>query len=846
MEAVSVTAGSHADVPAAATRGADTADTPRCGGDSATRGSAAASATDASVNRRLASARQQNAVTAVIAATATAAAAARASTPSRPAETALSSAALGIAHMPRGVERLSRFPRQPASPSSPASHALTSTAVPVQRLFGLPTSLYTHSLASSPALCSGHQRHGGEVDGVFSVSSASGGDVAPAADMTVDALEERVRRAAELHASGCAGDEAVVAGGTAHAVRVVRGYRLRRTSVAASWRGTHDEVVATHCDVVLPSGSRRRRRLERSVSAAGVRLDQYHAGGQDHSGAAIAAVSAQWVTSPSASSSSSTVFASPQPPLMAPVAGSVGGVSAVAPRRPAAPSPFGPLLDSIAAGHAPAAPPHGAAPAARRASPPPWALPWLSRAMSRGLAVQLRRDADAADAVAGPPSVVPRSARLALPLVSAPTPATVVAAPPPPPCTLRTALLRIFGRVAQLEADVAAAVAVVAVQSAGLSRSSPSLSPAGASPDPLSDQLRGLTRQWCEVLQQWPGEASLWGYVEWWLRHPAWALLSTAPEAAEADTDTRDDDAPIGGCEAGKQQQQQRQEQRRTAQLKDRLVTATGETMRTILDALVDAVVRAVGDALHGIATHSPASMVSQATCLELLRLMLALYASPPAALQPHLQDVRYSAAVAAGDDSAALQRDGTDAVASPGSLAGAVAGRPPPLMQPSSPSSGRRDDAPPDSPSSPAQSHTWQLHYQLLYAVCHLCSELPLPSSPPPLRPGSGRGVELPEDVDGVSPGSMDTSHTRHRGHSEAASLSSSPLLVLFAAAAQLAAAVSAVLVHVQLPMKGDLLCVASRLSRLRTALLRLSCLSEREYAAAMGHLGAVMAHAT
>ncbi|KAG5484394.1 hypothetical protein LSCM4_07961 [Leishmania orientalis] len=854
-------------------------------------------------------------------------------------------------------DQLSHQRQQPASPESSSSRALLSTAVPVQHLYRIPSAFYAQNVVtSSVVLSAAYNRHGhgntftSPTPCRVSAESPASKQARLRADVSrspsaVDVLEERVRRAAELHASGDVGDEAeTVLSWAAESrsdetgrtqapmpsslltVQVVRGYR---TLGQTPGQGTEERSPSSGGDVRWVPGSKRRRRPERMVSSASVRLDRRLSHTSSHDGGGGAAVSARGLTSLSVSSSSSMVFASPQSPAIAlvPATAPARGISAI--RPPVATSPFSSLLTTF--GHAPsetAALTAGVTgPLLRTATAQPtqlpaWVRPWLSHALSRTIASRLVRDADAAvaDAYSAGTATQSLNFSLSVPLsTSAVATATSASAPP---CTLRTALLLIFDGLERLEADLAEVLLsgpsahhssrAGHAMRAGDGRATPrggertprALTPscaavvaASGASDGLVEQLRRLTRHWCEVLSQWPCEATTLGYVELWLGHPAWTELvtcgaTTAPVtlAAFPTTSVVTDPKERVGWRAETSDGAQRllpqqQPQAPDFALRGALATVVTEGMHALLDALVDVFVRAVSGLLHSTGVvRQPQSLTQstsyreaeaevaasavateQHTCQELLRLLTSLYVSPPPALQQFLKlvhgDVRSPTAVtsatAKGDARTVTRHEHEGSSASTESLstataATAVGGDRQQQPHPSSSPSSSPRSGPPDSSfasgvglgalnDSQPRSRVYQLHYQLLYAVCRLCNELPMLWQPQEDTLGSEESRESSGVRASCAADHIDlVSRLRDNGECERARLA------LFAAAARLAATVSALLLHVQLPMKGDLLCVASRLAQWRATLLRSSCMSEREYTVAMGHLCALMMQAT
>ncbi|KAG5509616.1 hypothetical protein JKF63_06321 [Porcisia hertigi] len=765
----------------------------------------------------------------------------------------------------------------------------------------------------------------------------------------MDVLAERARRAAQLYASGGIDHEAEAAlPGTAGsrlgpmerpelavrssssswpAVQVARGYGVPRDPFR---QGLQERALSDYGEVDLVPGSKRHRhRLPSHCTGSSEhgRREQRLTSTSDHGGGGVV-VSARWMKSPSASSSSSMLFASPQSPVMALVSATASASSVVATRALVPPSPFSTLLAAFhPASSGATAPSTGTSVPLSRAFTgpctqlPSWVRPWLSHAFSRAMAAHLERDADAATSapvadlatstaggsggtatqVLGPFRTAPFSSSATVTVAS-----TLV-----PPCTLKTALLLVFDGLEQLEADLEEVLLGVpdvnqltcdahraAVDdSCGLPRkgrrASCALTPcsatsaSAASPsDRLVEQLRRLTRQWCEVVSQWPCEAAMFGYVEWWLGHPSWSDLITCTAASSV--------PPSGFVTADRKETGNGDEQlpqERALVLQGILAASVTEGMHMVLDALVDAFVRAVSDLLRGLgvvgqprrtahtaprhnapeAVTFAAAAKSLQTCQELIRLLGSLYLSPPPVLYQLLTLMRGGlsctttvvGAASKGNERTATRHADEGSSAAPCALstdtAGAVVSddpqrqrarpRPRPLSSTLSPRGGS-----PGSPSSPQvgyspgntsqlRSRVCQLHYQLLYAVCRLCNELPMLWGPQ--NDTQDDAVEG-EETNGVRASvashyaSLSLRPSGHYGEREMEEMS------LFASAVQLAATVSALLLHVQLPMKGDLLCLTGRLVQWRAALLRSSCMGEREYMAAMSQLRALMAQAT
>jgi hypothetical protein len=236
--------------------------------------------------------------------------------------------------------------------------------------------------------------------------------------------------------------------------------------------------------------------------------------------------------------------------------------------------------------------------------------------------------------------------------------------------------------------------------------------------------------------------------------------------------------------------------------------------------------------------------------CRELLRVLTSLYVDPPRVLQPVLRELATTHTPTSPLSSASThvknERNGNAAPPARGGEENREqASR---VAFPTSPGTGRTTTVAPvlytGSPFHRTQqqrqcderSRVRQLHYQLLYAVCRLCNEVPLP--------WCSAATPAPSDAENATT----TSLLRYLSSASSSAGFSSTVdhAELFAAAVQLAAAIAVPLNSVQLPMKGDLLCVTSRLARQRLSLLRRGLLSEREYAVCMGHLGALLAHAT
>ncbi|CAJ1987221.1 hypothetical protein conserved [Leishmania donovani] len=851
----------------------------------------------------------------------------------------------------RILDKLPQQRQQPVSPGSPSSHAVSSTAVPVQHLYRVPSAFYAHNSFTSSAALSAARNHRGHGDTFTGPAppriSAEGPThrqlrLPPEANRSpsgMDALEERAHRAAELHAScgiceesetvlpwstgsrsGEAGRTQVPVPSSLLTVQVARGYRISRHP---SGLGAEERPPSDVGSVRLVPGSKRRRRPERMGSSAAAQLDQRLSYTSSHDGGGGAAVPMRRLASPSTSSSSSVALASPQSPATALVSAAAPASGISATRPPAASPPFnallaafGPAPSGIAALTAGAIGPPLATATVPPTRPPAWLRPWLSHALSRAMAAHLERDADTVTAAASSAATSTQGLDSFFPVAHAATATASVASASAQPCTLRSALLLIFDGLERFEADLAEVLSDgprthgssnffqgVDVRDCRASFSFFPSPPAAAAAsgvfDELVEQLRRLMRQWCEVLSQWPCEAATLGYVEWWMGHPAWADLvacdtaipatlsvSSATPAAmnRKETTGRRTETSHGG----ELQPPQPQPPEAAFVLQGILAAVVTEGMRTLLDALVDAFVRAVSELLHSTAVIGQPRSASQTTscpdlqaevavaafakaqhtCLALLRLLTSLYVSPPRVLQQLRTLVQVDGCCGtaltggtANDDAKTTTRhEDEGSPASPASLstatAAVVAGEDRqhqlhPHPHPSSSSLSTPRGGPPGSPSasrvcisaldnSQLRSRACQLHYQLLYAVCRLCNELPMLWQPQ----DDTRNAEEDEEGNGVRASSAAYMHLsprlRHDGECKMAKLT------LFATAARLAATVSALLLHVQLPMKGDLLCVASRLAQWRATLLRSSCMSEREYAAAMGHLCALMAQAT
>ncbi|CAG9571115.1 conserved hypothetical protein [Leishmania major strain Friedlin] len=851
----------------------------------------------------------------------------------------------------RGIDKLPQQRQQPVSPGSPSSHALSSTAVPVQHLYRVPSAFYAHNSVTSSAVLSAARSHRGRGDTftglasprIFAEDSTHKQVRLPpevsCSPSGMDTLEERARRAAELHAScgireeaetvlpwstgnrsGKAGWSLVPVSSSLLTVQVARGHRISRHP---SGLGAEERSPLDVASVRLVPGSKRWRRPERMGSSADVRLDQRLSCTSSHDGGGGAAVPMRCLTSPSASSSSSVALASPQSPATALVSATAPARGISATRLPA-PSPpfnallaaFGPAQSGIAALTAGVIDPPLTTPTVPPTRPPAWLRPWLSHALSRTMAAHLERDADTVTAAASSAATSTQGLDSFPPVAQATTATASAASGSAQPRTLRSALLLIFDGLERFEADLAEVLLGgpkthgssnffqgVDVRDCRASFAFSPSPPAGAAAsgvfDGLVEQLRRLTRQWCEVLSQWPCEAATLGYVEWWMVHPAWTDLVTCDAAipatlsASSATPATTDRKTTAGRRTetshdGERQPPQPQPQESAVVLQGILAAAVTEGMRTLLDALVDAFVRAVSELLHSTAVLGPPRSASQTTscpdlqaevaaagfakaqhtCLALLHLLTSLYVSPPRVLQQLRTLVQADVCCGTAVTGAAANSDGKTTTrhedegspASPSSLstatAAVVAGedrqhQPHPHPHPSPSSLSTPRGGPPGSPSvsrvgvsaldtSQLRSRACQLHYQLLYAVCRLCNELPMLWQPQ----DDTRDAEGDEESNGVRASSAAYMHLspRRRHHGECERVK----LTLFSTAARLAATVSALLLHVQLPMKGDLLCVASRLAQWRATLLRSSCMSEREYAAAMGHLCALMAQAT
>ncbi|XQJ25665.1 hypothetical protein NXY56_001605 [Leishmania guyanensis] len=877
-----------------------------------------------------------------------------------------SSSCLAMEGSSRGFDQVPQQGQQPVSPGRLSSNALLSTGVPVQHLYRVPSAFYAHNgVTSSAALSIVRDRcDRGNTFTVPAPSYISAEDTAqthvrrlPGASFSssdMDALEERARRAAELHASVDVGDETetvlawaaesrsgktgrvqVPVPSSLSAVRVARGYRRSR---CRSILGSEDGPPLDSGSVSLIPGPKRRRRHEGVGGSVYVQPYQRLSNTSIRDDGGTPAVPTRWLTSPSVSSSSSIVFASPQSPAvaLASAATSTSGISASRPR--VAPSPFSAVLAFFGAvpSRTAAMTASGTGPFLRTATTPPteppaWVRPWVLHTLSRAFAAHLARDVDASVAAAASFTSTPaassagtvtQSLHSSLPVAFYASAQATETSASAQPRTLRAALLLIFDGLERLEAGLAEVLVgrpnACHSPDAGHGvkvddcRASPRVrgrvprapSPSSAATAAESDasagfveQLRHLTRQWCEVLSQWPCEVVTLGYVEWWLGHAIWTDLVTCAAAARvalsafpatseaiAEQETRGREAETSN--GGEWQPPQPSPQVPAFALQGILAAAATEGMRTLLDALVDAFVRAVSDLLRSTdAVGQPRSAErsascrniqveiavapitkAQHTCMALLRLFTSLYASPPPVLQQLLTLIRgedcfsstVTGAAAKGDARATTLHDDADSPTLPGSLstatAAAVAGedlrqRPHPPPPPSSSSWLSPRGAPPGSPfasvvnlsaldASQLRSRVCQLQYQLLYAVCRLCNELPMRWQPQDCTRDAEEGES--SSVRASSTTYMEFSPAlRHQSDCEMARLS------LFATAARLAATVSALLLHVQLPMKGDLLCVAGRLAQWRAALLRSSCMNEREYTATMGHLCALMTQA-
>ena len=429
-------------------------------------------------------------------------------------------------------------------------------------------------------------------------------------------------------------------------------------------------------------------------------------------------------------------------------------------------------------------------------------------------------------------------------------------------------------------------------------------------PQGLREAFHAVVQQWCEVLlPRWPGELAALGYIEWWVRHVVWdkvlattATTITAPSSTSASVARPNEQELVGKATAGVAAPATRnapptheEEGESTIQmpplpqlpphlhlLREVLAAASAEGMQRLFDAVVDACILSVqellrccggpGAAAAAAATTETASQglttnedlkgssaaaggfargdaittawharyaEAAAKCRELLRALTSFYVDPPYVLQQMVREAPppSPSSPLPGDPTAAMAKtknkdEESSSVASPitpatsdatGIQAGQQAGVNFPSVQ--------------QQRLSAERTRVRQLHYQLLYALCHLCNELPLPWCGT-VASAANQSAESAWATSRMFPASLSSPSLSSRSgvhHNE-----------LFAAAAQLAAAVAVPLSNVQLPMKGDLLCVTSRLVQQRISLLCGDCLSEREYVVCMGRLGALLAQAT
>ncbi|KPA76396.1 hypothetical protein ABB37_07734 [Leptomonas pyrrhocoris] len=359
---------------------------------------------------------------------------------------------------------------------------------------------------------------------------------------------------------------------------------------------------------------------------------------------------------------------------------------------------------------------------------------------------------------------------------------------------------------------------------------------------------------------------------------------------AEAPVVTRSRTAPRLD-EAGQQQQEGH-----LHLLQEVLAASSSEGMQRLFDTVVDAFIGSVQELLRcfrsigavAASAHSALDdgnrcvgrqvdvLVSEDTygvwnarcgsagrrCRELLRLLVRLYAEPPTTLQRVLSEAAPSspsssptlatvvglkatgtapAKEATEDEEGGISRSSAASPASPANGSGTRAeeGRPPntPFEKAAAPS-----QPPPQRHPADERARVRQLHYQLLYAVCRLCSALPLSRES---GPESYAGAES-EIRSAASAWRVDRVLPRSPSSSGFSPLSDIDCLEMFATAVQLAAAVAVPLSSTQLPMKGDLLCVTSRLAQQRLLLLQRGWLREREYALCMAHLSTLLTQST
>lgn len=412
------------------------------------------------------------------------------------------------------------------------------------------------------------------------------------------------------------------------------------------------------------------------------------------------------------------------------------------------------------------------------------------------------------------------------------------------------------------------------------------------------------------LLPCWPGELAALGYIEWWVRHVVWDKVLTtttttmkAPSSTSASVARPNEQDLVGKATAGVvapatrsappmheeageptiQMPAPSQLPPHLHLLREVLAAASAEGMQRLFDAVVDACILSVQELLrccggpgaaaavaaaatetasrglttnedlkgssaaaggfaHGdaIATAWHARYAKAAAqCRELLRALTSFYVDPPYALQHMVREAPPPS------PSSPLPRDPTAAMAKTKSKDEESSSVASPITPATSDATGMQagQQAGVNFPSvqqqrlSAERTRVRELHYQLLYALCRLCNELPLPWSGT-VASAANQSAESAWATSRMSPAPLSSSSLSSRSgvhHNE-----------LFAAAAQLAAAVAVPLSNVQLPMKGDLLCVTSRLVQQRISLLCGDCLSEREYVVCMGRLGALLAQAT
>lgn len=441
----------------------------------------------------------------------------------------------------------------------------------------------------------------------------------------------------------------------------------------------------------------------------------------------------------------------------------------------------------------------------------------------------------------------------------------------------------------------------MARRAAATSRKSPATTFPASPAQSATDVFAAVVLLWCDVLlPRWPGELISLGCVEWWLRHPVWDSmmitqettgtrqgnsvgLEVSPSAASASAKTCVMAQPSVSEDATNSRstrQAREAEQRQQAHVhlaQEALVTSWCDGMRRLFDCVVDAFITAVhallrcgsssggGHSGFDRARGAPCSgemlslgkdtyaggvvvrpLQTSTRCRELLRLLTALYVDPPRALQQVFREVApqtpSSMEKVKGEAGHSVAPSSPTASSKAGTIPGARQGAS--SLAASSTSSLHTNVPPQQQPQQQAEarSRARQLHYQLLYAVCRLCNELPLC--------WDGTTVATTPSITetgGPSVGQASAWRSKARTpFAPAACSTGEENIVLFAAAVHLAAAVAEPLRNVQLPMKGDLLSLTSRLAQQRMKLVQHSIMRERDYALCMERLCTLLTHAT